>query len=40
MRGSTETLPSDPANLMRSIIQRIVTALGLSKDIPREEVTS
>src|SRR5437764_14522465 len=37
MRGSTETLPPDPAVLMRSIIQRIATGPELSKDISREE---
>ncbi|MDQ3960392.1 MAG: anthranilate phosphoribosyltransferase [Pseudomonadota bacterium] len=37
MRGSTETLPSDPAILMRSIIQRIATGPELSKDISQEE---
>ena len=37
MRGPTETLPPDPAILMRSIIQRIATGPELSKDISQEE---
>lgn len=37
MRGPTETLPPDPAILMRSIIQRIATGPELSKDISRDE---
>ncbi|HEX7971386.1 MAG TPA: anthranilate phosphoribosyltransferase, partial [Thiobacillus sp.] len=34
---STDTLPSDPKLLMRSIIQRIATGPDLSKDISRSE---
>ena len=34
---STDTLPSDPKLLMRSIIQRIATGPDLSKDISRTE---
>ncbi|MGH8658897.1 MAG: anthranilate phosphoribosyltransferase, partial [Gammaproteobacteria bacterium] len=37
MRGPGEPLLSDPALLMRSIIQRIATGPELSKDISREE---
>ena len=37
MHGPTETLPPDPAILMRSIIQRIATGPELSKDISQEE---
>ena len=34
---STDTLPSDPKLLMRSIIQRIATGPDLSKNISRAE---
>ena len=34
---NTDTLPSDPRLLMRSIIQRIATGPDLSKDISRTE---
>ncbi|MBS0310489.1 MAG: anthranilate phosphoribosyltransferase, partial [Proteobacteria bacterium] len=34
---STDTLPSDPKLLMRSIIQRIATGPDLSKNISRTE---